>query len=426
MDSLKNKEKIKNSFISCGRGILENMSSLLKWLILAAVTGCVVGVVSSLFGRSLSFVTNFRKENAWVFYLLPVAGLVIVFIYEKIGKRDGGTNQLFSAIRDENQVAFRSAPLIFVSTVLTHLTGASAGREGAALQLGGSIANKLGSLFPLDEEDRRVMIMCGMSSGFAALFGTPIAASVFSLEVVCVGSMYYSALLPCMVASLIAKGVAQSLGVHAESFHVMEIPEFNLANGVKMGIIALACSAVSILFCLALKGVGKVYGKYLKNKYIRILAASALIIGITLLLGTTDYMGAGTDLIVRAVEEGKSAPLAFLWKLILTAITMKAGFKGGEIVPSFTIGATLGCVLGGVLGLSPSICAAAGMTAVFCGVTNCPLASALIAFELFGFEGASFYVLAVAISYATSGYFSLYKVQTVKYSKYKLQKISRK
>ena len=190
-----------------------------------------------------------------------------------------------------------------------------------------------------------------------------------------------------------------------------------------MALVALACAVASILFCLALRGVGELYGKYLKNKYVRILVASALIIGITLLLNTSDYMGAGADLIIRAVEEGESKTFAFLWKIILTALTMKAGFKGGEIVPSFCIGATLGCVMGGLLGLSPSICAAAGMTAVFCGVTNCPLASALIAFELFGFEGASFYVLAVAISYATSGYFSLYKVQTVEYSKYKFKRV---
>lgn len=416
-------KKIKETFSSCGKGIREDMLNLFKWLLLAILTGCVVGAISSLFAHTLSYVTDLRKEYSFLFYLLPVAGLIIVFLYEKLGKKDGGTNQLFSAVKDKNEVQFRSAPMIFLSTALTHLTGGSAGREGAALQLGGSVANQLGRLLPLDEEDRRVMVMCGMSAGFAALFGTPMAAAVFSLEVVCIGSMYYTALLPCMVASLIATGLAGKLGVHAEAFHVMEIPEFTLVNGAKMGVVALACAVASILFCLALRCVGDLYGKYLKNKYVRILVASGLIIGITLLLNTSDYMGAGTELIIKAVEEGESKPLAFLWKILLTAITMKAGFKGGEIVPSFCIGATLGCVLGGLLGLSPSICAAAGMTAVFCGVTNCPLASALIAFELFGFEGASFYVLAVAISYATSGYFSLYKVQTVEYSKYKFRKM---
>lgn len=416
-------KKIRETFNVCGRGIREDMTNLLKWLLLAILTGCIVGAVSSLFAHTLTFVTGLRKSYSWLFYLLPAAGLLIAFLYDKLGKRDGGTNQLFTAIKDKNEVEFRSAPLIFISTALTHLTGGSAGREGAALQLGGSVANQLGRILPLDEEDRRVMVMCGMSAGFAALFGTPMAAAVFSLEVVCVGSMYYTALLPCMVASLVATGIAGKLSVHAEAFHVLEIPEFTFVNGAKMGIVALACAVASILFCLALKGVGEFYGKFLKNKYVRILVASALIIGITLLLNTSDYMGAGTDLIVRAVEDGKSEPFAFLWKILLTAITMKAGFKGGEIVPSFCIGATLGCVLGGLLGLSPSICAAAGMIAVFCGVTNCPLASALIAFELFGFEGASFYVLAVAISYATSGYYSLYKAQTVEYSKYKFRKM---
>ena len=417
------KLKIKEVLSGCKKGIREDMLNFIKWLVLAILTGCVVGAVSSLFAHTLSYVTSLRKEYSWLFYLLPVAGLIIVFFYDKLGRKDGGTNQLFSAVKDRNDVQFRAAPMIFISTALTHLTGGSAGREGAALQLGGSVANQLGRLLPLDEEDRRVMVMCGMSAGFAALFGTPMAAAVFSLEVVCVGSMYYTALLPCMVASLVATGLAGKLGVHAEAFHVLEIPDFTFVNGAKMSVVALACAVASILFCLALRTVGELYGKYLKNKYVRILVASALIIGITFLLNTSDYMGAGTDLIIRAVEEGESETFAFLWKIILTALTMKAGFKGGEIVPSFCIGATLGCVMGGLLGLSPSICAAAGMTAVFCGVTNCPLASALIAFELFGFEGASFYVLAVAISYATSGYFSLYKVQTVEYSKYKFKRV---
>lgn len=183
---------------------------------------------------------------------------------------------------------------------------------------------------------------------------------------------------------------------------------------------------VSILFCLALKGVTEGYKKWLKNPYIRVVAASALIIVITLLLHTTDYMGASTGLITKAVEEGEARPLDFFWKLVLTALTMKAGFKGGEIVPSFCIGATFGCVLGNFLGMPASICAAAGMVAVFCGVTNCPLTSILIAFELFGFEGVAFYLIAVSISYAASGYYGLYKEQTILYSKYKAKFVNRK
>ena len=185
-----------------------DMTNLIKWLVLAVLTGLSVGFISSLFARVLKFVTSYRTEQFWVFFLLPVAGLIIVFLYQKFGQEDGGTNQVLSTIRSQDDVPFRSAPLIFVSTILTHFAGGSAGREGAAIQLGGSIGNQLGSWFHLDEEDRHVMVMCGMSAAFSAVFGTPMAAAVFSMEVVSVGIMYYAALVPCVIASIIASKFA--------------------------------------------------------------------------------------------------------------------------------------------------------------------------------------------------------------------------
>ncbi|MGI6010219.1 MAG: chloride channel protein [Ruminococcus sp.] len=405
--------------------IWRDMGNLIKWLLLAAVTGTIVGGCSSLFAAALAFVTEIRGEYPQIMFTLPAAGLIIVFLYQKIGKEDRGTNQVLSFIRSKDEVPFRAAPLIFVSTILTHLGGGSAGREGAAIQLGGSIGNQLGRWIRLDEEDRHVIVMCGMSGAFAAVFGTPMAAAVFSMEVVSVGIMYYAALLPCVISALIASEFAASFGIHPETFHVTGIPELTLQSGLKMGVVALACGAVSILFCAALGETEKIYQRWLKNPYVRVFAAAVIIIGITLALGTTDYMGAGNNLIERAVENGEARPEAFLVKLVLTAITMRAGFRGGEIVPSFCIGATLGCVVGQLLNLSPSLCAAAGMAALFCGVTNCPITSILIAFELFGFQGVSFYLIAVAISYAVSGYYSLYKDQTIVYSKYKAKYINR-
>lgn len=416
---MKKKKTIKGYVKNSKKGIQTNMGSFLKWLVLAVLVGIVVGAASTLFAHVLTFVTHYRTEHVWTLLLLPLAGLVIVFLYDKFGKDDGGVNQVFSTIKAKDHVPALSAPLIFVATALTHLTGGSAGREGAAVQLGGSIADFMGKYIPLDEEDRHVMVMCGMSAAFAALFGTPMAAALFALEVVSVGVMYYGALMPCMIASLVASGFSANMGVHAEAFHVHNIPEFTVVNGVKMGIIALLCAVVSIAFCILLKKTGAFYKNYLKNKYIRVVVAGLLVIAITCILQTTDYMGAGANLIMEAIEHEKAMPAAFFIKMVLTAITMKAGFKGGEIVPSFCIGATFGCVLGGLLGIGPSIAAACGMVAVFCGVTNCPLTATIIAFEMFGFEGASFYVLAVAICYATSGYYSLYKEQTIVYSKYK-------
>ena len=391
----------------------------------AFLNGYIVGGVSTVFAYVLNGVTTLREAYSFLFFCLPLAGLVIVFAYQKFGKNDGCASQVFAAVREKDSVLFRTAPLIFVSTALTHLVGGSAGREGAAIQLGGSIGNKLGRVMKLDKKDRHVMVMCGMSAAFSALFGTPMAAAVFSMEVVSVGVMYYTALVPCVISSLIATKFAASMGVHPEVFHVSVIPELTWKSGFQIGFVAIGCSLVSVLFCLILKHTNKLFKKRIPNPYIRVVVMSAVIILLTLLLQTKDYMGAGIPVIERAIAEGKADYLAFIWKMLLTALTMKAGFKGGEIVPTFFVGATFGCVMGHLVGLSPSLCAASGMVAVFCGVTNCPLTSILIAFELFGFEGVAYYLIAVAISYSTSGYYSLYKDQIIVYSKYKAKYVNR-
>ena len=270
------------------------------------------------------------------------------------------------------------------------------------------------------------MVMCGLSAAFAAVFGTPMAAAVFAMEVVSVGVMYYAALLPCVIASIIAAKFAAGIGIHPEVFHVTVIPELTAVTGAKMAVIAAGCGAVSILFCIALKLASTLYTKYLKNPYVRVVVAALIVMGITFILQTDDYMGAGNQLIAKAIETGRARPLDFVWKIILTAITMRAGFRGGEIVPAFCVGATFGCVMGQLLGFPPVVAAAAGMVALFCGVTNCPITSMLISFELFGFAGVSYYLIAISISYALSGYYSLYKDQTIVYSKYKAKYINRK
>lgn len=420
-----NRQTPEEKFRYYSGAIRRDMGNLLKWLLLAVVVGCIAGAFSTLFSFVLKAVTGYRKAHLWTFFLLPLFGLCIVFLYEKFGKDDGGTNQVLSTVRSQDDVPWRSGPLIFISTALTHLAGGSAGREGAAIQLGGSIANLLGRWIHLDEEDRHVIVMCGMSAAFSALFGTPMAAAVFSLEVVSVGVMYYTALMPCMIASLIASQFAAGMGVTPESFHVVDIPALSLETGLKMVIVAVGCAVVSIIFCMVLNAVAGLYAKWLKNPYIRVVVGACLVIAVTLLLRTDEYMGSGAELIAKAVETGQTNTFAFLWKIILTALTMRAGFRGGEIVPSFCVGATFGCVMGNLLGLSPSICAACGMAAVFCGVTNCPITSILIAFEMFGFRGVSFYLIAVSISYAASGYYGLYKNQTIVYSKYKAKYVNR-
>lgn len=406
--------------------IFRNIKTFLKWVCIAVIIGVVVGIFSIMFSFCLTWVTDFRETHTYIIYFLPVAGCFIVFMYKIFNySNNKGTNLVLSTIHSETQLPFRMAPLIFVSTVVTHMFGGSAGREGAALQLGGSIGSKIARVLKMDEQDQHVVIMCGMSAAFSALFGTPMAAAIFAMEVVSVGVMYYAALVPCVFSAIIASNFASTMGISPESFKISHIPEMDLENSIKIIMIAMACAALSVLFCMLLHGTGDLYRKYLKNPYLRIIIAGVIIVVLTLILGTDDYLGAGIPVIERAIE-GEAFPLAFLIKMLFTAITLEAGFKGGEIVPSFCIGATFGCIAGHILGISPSLCAAVGMIALFCGVTNCPITSLLISFELFGYKGAAYFMIAISVSYLLSGYYGLYHDQTIVYSKYKAMYVNKK
>jgi H+/Cl- antiporter ClcA len=412
------KHKIKHN---CNRVIIS-----IKWVVFSIISGIVVGLVGTAFYFSMAYVTNMRAMHPWLIYFLPLGGLVIVGAYHLMhDEKDTGTNLVLSSIHSGDHLPLRMAPLIFVSTLITHLFGGSAGREGAALQLGGSIGSGIGSLFKFDEKDKHIMIMCGMSAAFSALFGTPMAAAIFSMEVVSVGIMHYSALVPCVVASLIAHGIATHFGASAEVFFIEEIPAFGIETSVKITVLAILCALVSILFCVALHGSEHLYKKYLKNPFIRIFVGGCLIIILTLLVGNQDYNGTGINVIEKCFD-GSVRSEAFLMKIIFTAITLGAGFKGGEIVPSFFTGAAFGCLFGNIVGFSPTLCAAIGMTSVFCGVTNCPITSLLISFELFGYDGMPYFLLAVSFSYMLSGYFGLYHSQKIMYSKYKTNYINKR
>jgi len=405
--------------------LIHNTAITAKWVVFGSLTGALVGFFSSAFYFVLSFVNIVREQNDWIIYLLPVGGLAIVALYKILhNEKDGGTNLVISAIHSGNRIPLRMTPSIFFSTAITHLFGGSAGREGAALQIGGSIGNALGTVFKFDEKDKHVVIMCGMSAAFSTLFGTPMAAAIFPMEVVSVGVMYYMALVPCVVSSLTAHGVAVLLGVAGESFHVTGIPTLSLLPVLQIVLVAVICAFVSIGFCGVLHRIEELYKKYLKNPYIRIFVGGCAVVLLTVLVGNHDYNGAGMHTIELAVE-GHVVPEAFFLKMIFTALTIGAGYKGGEIVPTFYVGATLGCLLGQLLGFSPSLCAAIGMVSLFCGVTNCPISTLLISFELFGFEGMPYYLLAVAFSYMLSGYSGLYHSQKIMYSKYKTDFINR-
>ena len=397
----------------------------LKWIIFAIIVGAIVGLCGTAFYFALSLVTVLRTQNTWLIFLLPLGGLGIVAMYRFLhNEKDTGTNLVISAIHSDDELPLRMAPLIFVSTLITHLFGGSAGREGAALQMGGSIGNALGKLFHFDDKDKHVMIMCGMSAAFSALFGTPMAAAILPMEMVSVGVMYYIALVPCVISSLVAHGIAYSFGVSNEMFIIRSIPKFGIMTSIEISVLAILCALVSILFCVLLHKSEDLYKRFFTNPYIRVIAGGCIIIVLTLLVGNQDYNGTGINIIEHCIN-GTVRPEAFLLKMIFTALTLGAGYKGGEIVPSFFTGAAFGCLFGNLLGFSPKLCTAVGMTAVFCGVTNCPITSLLISFELFGYDGMPYFLLATALSYMLSGYFGLYRSQKIVYSKYKTNYINK-
>lgn len=406
------------------RTVIKYVTTFFKWIVLSMIMGVLGGFIGSLFHISVEYVTEFRMGHNWIICLLPIGGLLIVKLYNLCKVNPNlGTNQIISSIRSDEKVTSVTAPLIFISTVITHLLGGSAGREGAALQLGGSIGNKLGRMLKLDEKDMHVITMVGMSSVFSALFGTPLTAIFFSMEVISVGIIYYVALVPCMIASMIAYRIALHFNIAPIDFAIHSISNFSVSLILKVAIIAMVCAAVSILFCVIMHKTEKKMSDLIANPYKRIVIGGVLIVILTLIFRTNDYNGAGMDIIQKAFR-GEVVSYAFLLKIIFTAITIGAGFKGGEIVPTFFIGATLGCFLGNILGVPNGLGAAIGLISLFCGVVNTPIATIFLSIELFGEVGLVYFAVAVGVSYMLSGYYGLYSSQKIVYSKLRAEYIN--
>lgn len=398
----------------------------LKWAVLGIVTGIVVGLFATVFATCLHAATAFREAHSYTFLTLPLGGIIIVTIYKLANmENDGGTDNVINSIEQDIIIPFRLSVLIFISTVVTIFCGGSVGREGAALQMGASLGNSVSRVFKFKPGDRKIMIMSGMSAAFGALFQTPMAAAFFAMEVSSIGMMHYAALVPCILASLTAYKIMILFGIAGENFPAGQA--FALTADIAWRILLLAalCALLSIVFCIAMQYTEKLLHQNTKNKYIRIIIGSFILVGLNIAVGTTDYQGTGMAVIERALE-GNADTFAFLLKLIFTVITISAGFKGGEIVPSFFMGATFGCVVSGILGLPATLGASVGMIAVFCGVTNCPVASILIAIELFGTGNLYYYLMAIATSYMLSGYYSLYHTQVIVFSKNEEEHIHRK
>ena len=385
---------------------------LVLWLVLAAAVGLVCGGVGTAFHLSVEAVTELRGEHGWVLWLLPLAGLVIVALYKGTRCEGMGTNNAIRAVQSGEAVSPLLVPAIFLGTVLTHLCGGSAGREGAALQMGGSIGYNVGRLFRLSDHDRRTATVCGMAAFFSALFGTPLAATLFAMMVEDVGLTFSVAFVPGFLAALVAYGVSLACGISPTRFALADAPALTADAVLKVMVLGATCAVVSRLFCGLLHFTEHELPKRLPNPWVRAAVGGMAVVALSYLMGVGRYNGAGMGVIAAAVEQGEALPWDFLCKALLTAVTLASGFKGGEVVPSFYIGVTFGCAAGPLLGLPAGFSAAVGLVAVFCGATNTLIPSILMAYELFQGEGLELVALGCGVCYMLSGYHGLYSSQT--------------
>ena len=385
--------------------------TFLKWGLFGLLMGIWGGLLGAGFHHALHFVTHLRGEYNWLIFLLPVGGLLSVGIYTLFRQRSNrGTNEVIDAVLSGGDVSAKVAPTIFLATALTHLFGGSAGREGAALQIGGSTATLISRGLRLGSRDRRVLIMSGMSAVFAGLFGTPLTATLFCMEFVSVGTLFSPALLPCYVSAFTASKVSGLLGVHAEGLLLETVTAVTLGNVWKFLILAMLVSLVGILMCWVFHKAEHLAQHHIPNVWIRIVVGGVLIMGLTLLVGAHRYNGAGMDMALGAAQ-GNANWFDFIMKMLFTAITLAAGFKGGEIVPTFCIGATFGCVVGGLLGLDAGLCGALGLIGLFCCATNSPFASIVLSIEMFGGANLHLFALVCVICFVLSGQGGLYSSQ---------------
>lgn len=384
----------------------------LKWIALSVITGITCGAIGTLFSKTLEFVTNLRTGNGWLLYLLPIGGIVIVLLYKLLKVEGVGTVTVFESIKKEKELSASVVPAIFISSAVSHLFGASVGREGAALQIGGGMASLYSKIFKLTQNERKIILMCGMAGLFSAVFGTPIGAAAFALEVILI-KLCLNGALPVLLTSLVSFFTAEFLGARAERFNLMGVPKLSFNVFWRVAVILSACVIACFIFCKSLSLSKKLFK--IHNPYLKIIVGGLIVIALTLLAGNNDYNGGGVN-IIENVFNGNVKYEAFALKVIFTAICIGTGFKGGEIIPTFFIGATCGGAAAMLLGLPVPFGGAIGMAVLFCGATNCPVATVLLCAEMFSGQGI-WYIIPV-----TAAAFFLCRFEGLYGKKYKILK----